>query len=425
MSDIPLAVLDLVPISSGSTAAEALRNSIDLARRAERFGYARYWFAEHHLNPGVAGTSPAVVLALTAAATTHDPARLRRRAARAPHRAVHRRGVRADRRAAPGPVRPRARPLRRAPAGRAGRAARRPAHARSSTAAPRTGCASRRGSPSSTCCGSPRFALQRKLLQQPGAESQDYAEQIDDILALLAGTYRSAGRRRGARRARARAPTCRCGSWAAAAGRAPQVAGAQRPAVRGELPRQPGHRAGGGGGLPGGVPALRRARPALRQRLRRRRRRRGRGDRPRAGHRLRAVGAQHPHRRGRDPVPDARARPARHAWTDEDRALVAGPGRHPVRRLAAARSPTSWRRCATPPAPTSCSSPPSPTTTPTGCAPTSCWPRSGNAGDAAPPTGAGRCHSGRSSGSALVKQTLNGLRSYGAYGRTRCQPSRA
>src|SRR6476469_8691322 len=66
----PLGVLDLVPISSGSNAAQALRNSIDLAQRAERLGYARYWFAEHHLNPGVAGTSPAVVLALTAAATS-------------------------------------------------------------------------------------------------------------------------------------------------------------------------------------------------------------------------------------------------------------------------------------------------------------------------------------------------------------------
>jgi hypothetical protein len=70
MTNIPLSVLDLVPVSSGSTAAEALRNSIDLAMAAERFGYARYWFAEHHLNPGVAGTSPAVVLALTAAATS-------------------------------------------------------------------------------------------------------------------------------------------------------------------------------------------------------------------------------------------------------------------------------------------------------------------------------------------------------------------
>ena len=70
MTSTPLTVLDLVPISSGSTATQALRNSIDLARQAERLGYARYWFAEHHLNPGVAGTSPAVVLALTAAATT-------------------------------------------------------------------------------------------------------------------------------------------------------------------------------------------------------------------------------------------------------------------------------------------------------------------------------------------------------------------
>jgi len=43
----PLAVLDLVPISSGSTATQALRNSIDLARHAEALGYTRYWFAEH------------------------------------------------------------------------------------------------------------------------------------------------------------------------------------------------------------------------------------------------------------------------------------------------------------------------------------------------------------------------------------------
>ncbi|GAA3112427.1 hypothetical protein GCM10020254_68280 [Streptomyces goshikiensis] len=70
MPGTPLGVLDLVPIASGSTAADALRASIDLARQAERFGYARYWFAEHHLNPGVAGTSPAVVLALTASATS-------------------------------------------------------------------------------------------------------------------------------------------------------------------------------------------------------------------------------------------------------------------------------------------------------------------------------------------------------------------
>src|ERR1700759_3362438 len=70
MTRTPLTVLDLVPISSGSTARQALRNSLDLARQTERLGYSRYWFAEHHLNPGVAGTSPAVVLSLAAAATT-------------------------------------------------------------------------------------------------------------------------------------------------------------------------------------------------------------------------------------------------------------------------------------------------------------------------------------------------------------------
>ena len=67
---IPLSILDLSVVTTGTKPAAALRNSIDLAQHSERFGYARYWFAEHHLNPGVAGTSPAVVLALTAAATT-------------------------------------------------------------------------------------------------------------------------------------------------------------------------------------------------------------------------------------------------------------------------------------------------------------------------------------------------------------------
>src|ERR1700691_5342619 len=70
MTNTPLAVLDLVPISSGSTAGQTLPNTLDLPRQAESLGYARYWFPEHHLNPGVAGTSPAVVLALTAGATS-------------------------------------------------------------------------------------------------------------------------------------------------------------------------------------------------------------------------------------------------------------------------------------------------------------------------------------------------------------------
>lgn len=70
MGPIPLSVLDLLPRSSGVDNATALRNTIDLAQQAEQFGYARYWFAEHHLNPGVLGSSPAVEIALVAGSTS-------------------------------------------------------------------------------------------------------------------------------------------------------------------------------------------------------------------------------------------------------------------------------------------------------------------------------------------------------------------
>ncbi|WP_316755813.1 LLM class flavin-dependent oxidoreductase [Streptomyces herbicida] len=190
MSDIPLGVLDLVPVSSGSTATEALRNSIDLARQAESFGYARYWFAEHHLNPGVAGTSPAVVLALTASATS--TIRLGSGAVQLGHRtalstveefglidALH-----------PG----------RLDLG-LGRSGGRPPGG-SATPLPAATPVEDGFAPNGLripprfsfehLLGSPRIALQRELLLLPNAESQDYGEQIEDILALLAGTYRSA-----------------------------------------------------------------------------------------------------------------------------------------------------------------------------------------------------------------------------------------
>ncbi|KZM73449.1 LLM class flavin-dependent oxidoreductase [Nocardia terpenica] len=65
---VPLSVLDLSPISAGSTAQQALRNTIDLARHAERWGYHRYWLAEHHF-AAVAGSAPATLIGLVAAAT--------------------------------------------------------------------------------------------------------------------------------------------------------------------------------------------------------------------------------------------------------------------------------------------------------------------------------------------------------------------
>ncbi|MEB8336719.1 LLM class flavin-dependent oxidoreductase [Streptomyces endophyticus] len=65
----PLSVLDLVTVGAGRTATQALRTSVDIARLAENRGYHRYWVAEHHSMPGVASSSPAVILAHLAAHT--------------------------------------------------------------------------------------------------------------------------------------------------------------------------------------------------------------------------------------------------------------------------------------------------------------------------------------------------------------------
>jgi luciferase family oxidoreductase group 1 len=65
----PLSVLDLAPIVQGGTPAEALRNSLDLAQHAERWGYKRFWLAEHHNSAGIASAATAVVIAHVAAGT--------------------------------------------------------------------------------------------------------------------------------------------------------------------------------------------------------------------------------------------------------------------------------------------------------------------------------------------------------------------
>ena len=66
---IPLSVLDLAPIVEGSTAAEALRHTLDLARHAEAWGYRRYWLAEHHNMDGVACSATAVLIGHVAGGT--------------------------------------------------------------------------------------------------------------------------------------------------------------------------------------------------------------------------------------------------------------------------------------------------------------------------------------------------------------------
>ena len=192
MSRTPLAVLDLVPISSGSTAAQALRNSIDLAQAAERLGYARYWFAEHHLNPGVAGTSPAVVLALTAAATS--TIRIGSGAVQMGHRTalstVEEFGLidalhpgRLDLGLGRSGGRPR---TARAGPGRSRHAP------KPGTAGRRTGCSSRRGSPSRTCSARRASSCRRRCCSCPARSPRTTPSRSSDVLALLRGTYRSA-----------------------------------------------------------------------------------------------------------------------------------------------------------------------------------------------------------------------------------------
>ena len=67
---VPLSILDLAPVSSKGDATEALRNTTELARKAEAWGYHRFWVAEHHNMPAIASSSPAVLLAHLAAATS-------------------------------------------------------------------------------------------------------------------------------------------------------------------------------------------------------------------------------------------------------------------------------------------------------------------------------------------------------------------
>jgi luciferase family oxidoreductase group 1 len=70
VKDFRLSLLDLVPVSSDSTAGDALRASHDLASAAEALGYHRYWVAEHHSMPGIASSAPAVLIASLAQVTS-------------------------------------------------------------------------------------------------------------------------------------------------------------------------------------------------------------------------------------------------------------------------------------------------------------------------------------------------------------------
>src|SRR5271156_1708337 len=66
---IPFSILDLSPIAQGAAPADALHRSLDLAQHAERWGYRRYWLAEHHNMAGIASAATAVVIGYIAGGT--------------------------------------------------------------------------------------------------------------------------------------------------------------------------------------------------------------------------------------------------------------------------------------------------------------------------------------------------------------------
>jgi alkanesulfonate monooxygenase SsuD/methylene tetrahydromethanopterin reductase-like flavin-dependent oxidoreductase (luciferase family) len=198
MAAVPLSVLDLIPVTSGATNAQAARNMIDLAQHTEQFGYQRYWFAEHHLNPGVIGASPAVAMALVAGATSQI------RLGSAGFQLGHRTALSVVEEVGmidalyPGRI----------DLG-LGRSSSRPPATRSTsvdapTVASTAEVPAAAGEPGNglvipnkvslkKLLASPRVALQKQLLLLPGAQSQPYSEQVVDIIALLNGSYQSDG----------------------------------------------------------------------------------------------------------------------------------------------------------------------------------------------------------------------------------------
>ncbi len=70
LKDIPLSILDLVPVLAGNTIAQSFSNNLDLAQRAEQLGYKRFWMSEHHNMAGVASSATVVLIGYIAANTS-------------------------------------------------------------------------------------------------------------------------------------------------------------------------------------------------------------------------------------------------------------------------------------------------------------------------------------------------------------------
>lgn len=301
----PLSVLDLAPISAGSDAATALRNTIELAQRAEAWGFRRYWVAEHHF-VAVASAAPAVLIGQIASATNtiqvgaaavqlgyttaiavvesfgmleaFYPGRIDLGVGRSGQRHAEQHKPKKPREPRPPRV----------------------WHEVDGVVIPTP--FDLRG----------RLDLEQVqatmgLLQQPEAVSPDFAEQVDDILALLDGTYRAGNC--DVHAVPGKEADCGPGSLAAPAAKAHAWPG-RGVTVRRELPHHAGDRPGSDRGLPRHVRAVGGAAAALRGGVGGYRGRRRHRHRQTAGRRVRSLGLFDPNGCRRHALPEARRLPA-------------------------------------------------------------------------------------------------------------------
>jgi alkanesulfonate monooxygenase SsuD/methylene tetrahydromethanopterin reductase-like flavin-dependent oxidoreductase (luciferase family) len=187
---VPLSILDLSPISEGSDAATALHNTVDLAQHAEEWGYQRYWLAEHHF-VAVASSQPAVVIGRIASATQHihvGAAAVQLGTTTAPA-VVESFGILDA--FYPGRID--------LGVGRSGQRRREAVEKRSPEPKPQPAPAAGWRNVEGVVVPPPfdvrtvitdQLRTQMSVLMQPEAVTADFAEQVGDILAMLAGRYR-------------------------------------------------------------------------------------------------------------------------------------------------------------------------------------------------------------------------------------------
>jgi alkanesulfonate monooxygenase SsuD/methylene tetrahydromethanopterin reductase-like flavin-dependent oxidoreductase (luciferase family) len=184
--NVPLSILDLAPISAGSDAATALRNTVDLAQHAERWGYKRFWVAEHHF-VAVASSAPAVLVGQIAAAT--DRIRVGTAAVQLGHTTavavVESFGTLAA--FYPGRID--------LGVGRSGQRRTEVLRDKSTTPKPPRewheidGVVIPAPFDIRVLLSDPRMQARMAVLQQPHAVAPDFADQLDDIIAMLHGRY--------------------------------------------------------------------------------------------------------------------------------------------------------------------------------------------------------------------------------------------